>query len=584
MPTIEVHARSLRGPGLRFVLSLLSIRPVRWALILVGVLAVVAWPEVVCVAVVATALWWSRRWWRGRLARQYLLPVSETIASPLAARFRLMVSAEHVRPHRTVQPLSPVEERVRAWYGTRVEPIVRWLPDRVARVRTAVGRWLAPVARVVDQLRRPRPEPPVIRLDVWRPYLTPEQQGFVESVIRTKIPLPDCSVTWRQIGSRVTATWTVRKPPPRRAGCQDLLAVWDRLTDTDLYVGESSSGPVVVSLHDDSPHIAVSAGSGAGKSVLAQLLATQVLARGGEVVILDRKGSHRWAVGLPRVTYARRPAEMHAVLVRLAEIADERNQRSLSEPESWDPGPRILVILEELNATIGQLVDHWGDVRQSGDPRTSPAIRALREILYMGRSAKVNVVAIAQMLTARAIGGPEARENFSVRCLARYTSNAWRMLAPHVPMPRSTRQLGRWQIVTGGTSTETQVAYLTDAESRVFAARGGGDAASLLSGAAAVPIRDARSDRPSTRDVPGDIPMAGDSRGQLDGLTDPLSEPLTLREAVGQGVVPWSYDATKKRLQRSPTRPGAIGRRGLAVLYRRGDLIEWVERETSRST
>lgn len=43
--------------------------------------------------------------------------------------------------------------------------------------------------------------------------------------------------------------------------------------------------------------------------------------------------------------------------------------------------------------------------------------------------------------------------------------------------------------------------------------------------------------------------MAGDSRGQLDGLTDPLSEPLTLREAVGQGVVPWSYEATKKRLQ-----------------------------------
>src|SRR5690606_34393593 len=100
----------------------------------------------------------------------------------------------------------------------------------------------------------------------------------------------------------------------------------------------------------------------------------------------------------------------------------------------------------------------------------------------------------------------------------------------------------------------------------------------------AAPIRDARSDRPSTRDVPGDIPMAGDSRGQLDGLTDPLSEPLTLREAVGQGVVPWSYDATKKRLQRSPTRPDSIGRRGLAALYRRGDLIEWVERETSRST
>src|SRR5690606_39168699 len=182
-------------------------------------------------------------------------------------------------------------------------------------------------------------------------------------------------------------TWSIRKPPPRRAGYADLMAVWDGLAETDLYVGESSAGPVVVSLHDDSPHIAVSAGSGAGKSVLAQLLATQVLARGGQVLILDRKGSHRWAVGLPRVTYARRPAQMHDLLIQAADLADQRNQRVLDEPEGWDPGPRVLIVMEELNATIGQLSDYWSDVRQAGDPRTSPAIRALREILYMGRSA-----------------------------------------------------------------------------------------------------------------------------------------------------------------------------------------------------
>src|SRR5690606_36157919 len=271
-----------------------------------------------------------------------------------------------------------------------------------------------------------------------------------ESVIKTKIPLPDCTVTWQQVGPRVTATWAVRTPPPRRAGYADLMAAWDGLAETDLYVGESSAGPVIVSLHDDSPHIAVSAGSGAGKSVLAQLLAVQVLARGGSVLILDRKGSHRWAVGLPRVTYARRPAQMHDALIAAATLADERNQRVLDEPEGWDPGPRVLVICEELNATLSQLQDHWSDVRQTGEPRTSPAIRALRELLFMGRSAKINVIAVAQMLTARAIGGPEARENFAIRCLARYTSNAWRMLVPHVPMPRPTRQVGRWQIVSGG--------------------------------------------------------------------------------------------------------------------------------------
>ncbi len=77
--------------------------------------------------------------------------------------------------------------------------------------------------------------------------------------------------------------------------------------------------------------------------------------------------------------------------------------------------------------------------------------------------------------------------------------------------------------------------------------------------------------------------MTGDGRGQLDSLTDPLSEPLTLREAVGQGVIPWTYDAAKKRLQRSRRRPQPCGKRGLADLYVRADLITWAERETNRA-
>src|SRR5690606_30313218 len=110
---------------------------------------------------------------------------------------------------------------------------------------------------------------------------------------------------------------------------------------------------------------------------------------------------------------------------------------------------------------IAQLANWWAEVRERSDPKRSPAIAALGELLFMGRSAKVNVLAVAQMLTARSIGGPEARENFAIRCLARYTANAWKMLVPEAAMPRPSRTLGRWQIVVGGQATETQVAYLT---------------------------------------------------------------------------------------------------------------------------
>jgi hypothetical protein len=51
-----------------------------------------------------------------------------------------------------------------------------------------------------------------------------------------------------------------------------------RLKEWEYYIGQGAGDvPVTLSLRDDSPHIAVSAGSGAGKSVLAQLIAVQVL-------------------------------------------------------------------------------------------------------------------------------------------------------------------------------------------------------------------------------------------------------------------------------------------------------------------
>jgi len=64
------------------------------------------------------------------------------------------------------------------------------------------------------------------------------------------------------------------------------------------------------------------------------------------------------------------------------------------------------IALQSVNATIGQLANYWAEVRDKSDPKKSPAIAAIADLLFMGRSAKVNVLAVAQMLTARAIGWP----------------------------------------------------------------------------------------------------------------------------------------------------------------------------------
>jgi hypothetical protein len=516
----------------------------------------------------------ARRAWQTRRFRSvYIRPVLAALKQTLGeAPVRLHVDPGlgNLMP-RLARPMSPAELAMRTWYGTRLEPAVRWLPDRAMRGVWATQTGLRPVTNRLELLRAPQEEDagPRIELRCSVPFLTAEQRQFVSAVVGAKIPAGELVEAWDQVGTAVTATWTVRRRPPSRVGYADLGARIKQLKEWEFFLGLGVGGkPVTISLKDDSPHIACSAASGGGKSVLAQVIAVQVLARGGKVVILDLKGSHRWALGMPGVDYCTRPEQMHDALIRIAALSDQRNQDALHEDEGWDPGPRHLVIAEELNATMTQLRDHWADVREKGQPKTSPAVKAFRYLLFMGRSAKVNVFAVAQMLTANTTGGPESRENFGIRCLARYTTNNWKMLVPEAAMPRASRTQGRWQIVVGGTATECQVCYLSPAEARLFVHK--------LSPSAGTPLMAGDQEM-----SPGQSP-SGDKFGASESA--PARPRVTLRSAVDHGLVPWRHAAAKKRLQRARTKgkesvPAPAGQDGLADLYHVDELIQWVESE-----
>jgi hypothetical protein len=463
---------------------------------------------------------------------------------------------------RLARPMSPAEIWVRERWAAHVAPVTGFLPDQMMRAQWWIQGRAKPVTRRLEWFRvaaEPRPA----RVEIRTPsYLTAEQQAAIARAVSVKLPLGDMVQGTDQVGPYATMTWTPRRRPPAGAGLADVLAHIDALVEDSYYLGPGVDGragrAVVISLADDSPHIAISAGTGAGKSVLAMLVAIQVLRRGGNVLILDRKGSHRWAIGLPGVTYCLTTADQHAALIGAASLADARNTEAFVQPEDWNPGPRTLIICEELNGTIGSLRNYWLRERNSGDPVTSPAIAALGEILFMGRSAKVNVIGIAQMLTARAIGGPEARENFGIRCLARYSANAWKMLVPEAAMPRASRTRGRWQVVVGGEAREVQVAYLSNAQARALAVSPLRERAFMASDQGMSP------GQPVSRDMP----------------VDPLTVEMTLRQAVDCGYVHGKYEAAKKRLQRDRRTAGdrvppVVGQRGQADLFRAGDLIAW---------
>jgi hypothetical protein len=167
------------------------------------------------------------------------------------------------------------------------------------------------------------------------------------------------------------------------------------------------------------------------------------------------------------------PTDIADIHDQLIEVGLEGRRRTRVADElgiGTDPdaiGPRLLILLEEVNATMKQLARYGERTRESGDPKVSPAIDALNEVLYMGRQARMHVLLVAQSATARALGGPEVREQFATRILARYSMNAWRMLAPEVhPAPKSTKHPGRTQVVIGGTASQTQVLFFTDSEAR----------------------------------------------------------------------------------------------------------------------
>jgi hypothetical protein len=355
----------------------------------------------------------------------------------------------------------------------------RQLPQPVTRDQHLGRQALWPVERtlramsIFDEFTPPWLCEPAGRgvkvyLPPWR-YLSGGERAMIVGAVSSRAGIENPTATWRTSGASPCVVITERPRVP------DAVA-WSRVTDmmrdaspSRPLVGLSANGrPVFADLEADSPHIAVSAGSGAGKSVLVRCLAAQTLYHGGGLVVLDfKRSSHRWCQGLPGVLYARDVADIHAALVA---VGDEANRRNVASDTNPDVGPPLLVVAEEMNATIMKLTWYWEQARAKGDPKTSPAISALRDVLFMGRAVRVNAVAIAQQLSARSIGGGEARENFATRLLARATDNAWAMLAPQIrPLPPRSRTPGRWHLVVGDDCTEVQVPFGTDAEARLFA-------------------------------------------------------------------------------------------------------------------
>lgn len=473
-----------------------------------------------------------------RFHRTYIRPATTALENTLpGVRIELHVARDmgSLAP-RLLRDASPMELAVRRWYGARVEPVIQWPGIQAGRVR---NRLVAPLRPALDYVRRPRKvRGPSIRLTVHSVYLTPEQRSTVAGIIASKIPVAGTIVQWDTVGDSYKAVWTLRKRPPRKAGLADIAAAIDAAAEDEFVLGLGTGGAVVsFRLGTDSPHVCVSARSMSGKSTLVGLIAAQALRRGARVVLLDPKGSHPALFGLPGVDYCLTAEQCHNALVTHAAQAEEQNLLAFAEGLTEWAGQRTIVLAEELNILTPKLKDYWPKIRDKAndDPATSPAISGLRSLSFAGRSAKYNLIMVAQYLTAHTAAGPEARENLGVRLVARPTRNQWTTLCGGVPMPHIDSNPGRWYQVIDEEVTEVQVALLRKHEIISLA--------TVLDSA----------EQPCNR----------------------LHGPLTLRQAVEGGLIEGSFSAVKARWHRSAGKPTPVAKDGQADLYDQDDLKAW---------
>lgn len=241
----------------------------------------------------------------------------------------------------------------------------------------------------------------------------------------------------------------------------------EALPDSLVLIGLTTDGqPVCADLDNGSPHVLVSSAGGGGTTTVLRTLTAQFLHHGAHALVLDLKRiSHRWAHGLPGVTYCRDIADIHDALVGLqAELA--RRLHHIDQHGDADDLPRLSVVFEVADATLNRLARHWDTVRENGDPKTSPAVAALEELFFAGAQARMHVLMAGHLKRPL---GPEARESFSTLVLGRVTTGTWDRLAPHIDtVPKGNTHPGRVHVVQDLTVHPTQVLLMTDAEAAAW--------------------------------------------------------------------------------------------------------------------
>ncbi|MFJ1550124.1 helicase HerA domain-containing protein [Streptomyces sp. NPDC088246] len=220
-------------------------------------------------------------------------------------------------------------------------------------------------------------------------------RDVVSDLITQKLALEGVTFSWHPEGRTPYVLVKKTRKPPAKALFKDpkTRELVVKAKESAPIIGFGAGGRIVsVDLDAESPHILVNASTGGGKSVTLRCIACQMLHHGSHVFVLDTKRiSHPWARGISNVTYCADIADIHDQLIELGMEGRRRTRVADELGIDADPkaiGPRLLILLEEINATMKQLARYWEKARESGDPKVSrPSTRSTRSSTWAASCA-----------------------------------------------------------------------------------------------------------------------------------------------------------------------------------------------------
>lgn len=155
---------------------------------------------------------------------------------------------------------------------------------------------------------------------------------------------------------------------------------------------------------DADPHLLIAGATGSGKSTLEIMVAASLAVATSpadlELYLIDLKNED--LVPLSRLPHVRGVAVDFAGAVAMVEHVQRVKNERVKAGRIGDGAPRVVLVVDEL----GQL---------AGDPVT---LDRLGDILQVGRSKRINVIAATQKPTA-AIVGSQSKANYTIRLVGR---------------------------------------------------------------------------------------------------------------------------------------------------------------------